>query len=360
MIKNHKWKAIISSVVILLPMLFGLAFWNQLPANIVSHWGGDGVADGVAPKAFIVFGMPLILLTIQWLMLLATAVLEKNKQQNNKIVAISYGIVPVMSLVIHVFIYSIALEKAWDLSALIPVVIGGLFMYIGNYLPKTTRNRTMGIKLHWTMGNDENWNKTHRLGGKLWFWGGLVIIASALLPIKVSIAMVIVMIVVSTIVPTVYSYSIYKKHKAAGIEYEPVFNKKGDKVAVWITAIAVPIILIGVVVLMLTGDISVNFQEVDFTITASYAEDMTIRYEELDSIEYRESFDIGTREMGFGSPRLSTGTFKNEEFGRFTLYAYTQGEGAVVLKKGDKVLVLVGKTAEETKAIYESIAEKVQ
>ena len=63
--------------------------------------------------------------------------------------------------------------------------------------------------------------------------------------------------------------------------------------------------------------------------------------------------------MGFGSPRLSTGTFTNDEFGRYTIYAYTRGEGAVVLKRGDKVLVIVGKTAEETKAIYDTLAAKV-
>lgn len=360
MIKNHKWKAIISSVVILLPMLFGLIVWNQLPANMISHWGGDGVADGTAPKAFMVFGMPLILLAFQWLMLLLESVLQKDRPQNHKIVSIMYGIVPATSLVVHIFIYSVALEKNWDLFALIPVLIGVLFMYIGNYLPKTTRNRTMGIKLRWTMGNDENWQKTHRLGGKLWFWGGLLMLGSALLPIKYTIAAMIAMIVMGVAVPTIYSYSIYKKHKAEGIEYEPVFNKKSDKVAFWITAIVVPLILAGVAVLMFTGNIEVTYGETDFQIVASYADDLTVSYEEVETIEYRESFDIGAREIGFGSPRLSTGTFKNEEFGRYTIYAYTQGEGAVVLKNGGDVLVIVGKTAEDTKAIYDTLTEKIE
>ena len=359
MIKNHKWKAVISSVVILLPIVFGLIFWNQLPNNMVSHWGADGVADGVAPKGFIVFGMPLILLALQWILLLVEAVLHNKNPQNSKIVTIKYVIMPVLSLVVHALIYSVSLGKDWNLFALIPVLMGVLFVYIGNYLPKTTRNRTMGMKLRWTMGNDENWNKTHRLGGRIWFWSGLVIVASALLPIKITVAVMIGMILVSTVVPAVYSYCIYKKHKAEGIAYEPVFNKKSDKAAIWITAIAVPLIFVVVGVLMFTGNVEVSYTEADFTIDASYANAVTIRYEDVDSLEYRESFDIGMREMGFGSPRLSTGTFKNEDFGRYTLYAYTQGEGAVVLRKGDKVLVIVGKTTEETKAIYDTLAEKI-
>jgi len=360
MIKKHKWRAIISSVIILLPMLFGLAVWKQLPDSMVSHWGADGVADGSASKALMVFGMPLLLLAIHWLMLLLETVLEKNNTQNRKIVGIMYGIIPALSLVVHVFIYSIALGKEWNLFALLPVFLGFVFMYIGNYLPKTTRNRTAGIKLTWTMGNDENWQKTHRLGGKLWFWGGLVIMASALLPVKIAIAVLIAMIVVAVVVPTIYSYSIYKKHKAEGIEYEPVFDKKSDKIGKWITIVVLPLILLGVTVVMFTGNISVSYTETDFTITASYAEDLTIRYEDVDSVEYRESFSIGSREMGFGSPRLSTGTFRNEAFGRYTLYAYTRGEGAVVLKNGDAVLVIVAKTAEETRQIYETLSAKIK
>ena len=360
MIKNHKWKAIISSVVILLPILFGLIFWNQLPESMVSHWGADGVADGTSSKAFIVFGMPLILLGLHWLMLLLSAVMEKNsKPQNGKIVAISYGIIPVISLVIHVFIYSIAFGKDWNLFSLIPLFLGAMFAFIGNYLPKTTRNRTFGIKQRWTMGNDENWNKTHRLGGKIWFWGGLVIIATALLSPELSIAAMVIMIAAGIVAPTIYSYTIYQKHKAEGVEYEPVFNKKSDKTAAWITAVAVPLILISVGVLMFTGNVEVNFSEEDFQIVASYMDDLTVRYEDIDSLEYRDAISVGYREMGYNSARLSLGTFKNDEFGRYTLYAYTQGEGAVILRSGEKVLVIVAQTADETRTIYDSLLVRI-
>ena len=340
-------------------MVFGLIMWKQLPATMASHWGADGVADGSASKTFIVIGMPLILLALQWLLLLAEAVIEKNNPKNDKLAAICYGIVPAISLVVHAFIYSVALEKEWNLFMLLPVLLGVMFMVIGNYMPKTTRNRTMGIKLRWTMGNDENWNKTHRLGGKIYFWGGLAVLASALLPLKLSVAVLIVMIIVSVVVPSVYSYLIYKKHKAEGIEYEPVFDKKNDKVALRITQIFVPLILVGVAILMFTGDIEVYYGDKDFQIVASYMDDLTVRYDEVETIEYRETFDVGAREMGYGSAKLSMGTFKNKEFGRYTIYAYTQGEGAVVLKKGDQVLVIIGKTAEETKLIYDTLAEKI-
>lgn len=51
---------------------------------------------------------------------------------------------------------------------LVPVLLGLLFLWVGNYFPKLRRNRTLGIKVSWTLGNEENWNRTHRFAGKVW------------------------------------------------------------------------------------------------------------------------------------------------------------------------------------------------
>ncbi|MBQ3000815.1 MAG: SdpI family protein [Oscillospiraceae bacterium] len=360
MIKNNKKMAILSSVVALLPILLGVILWNRLPETMISHWGGDGVADGTASKAFMVFGMPLIFLALHWLCILGMTLDKKSTQHNRKIVAIIFWMIPVLSCAVNAMMYGIALEKEWNFFVIMPALIGVLFLLMGNYLPKTTRNRTMGIKLRWTMGNDENWQKTHRLGGRLWVVGGILLIFSAFLPMEFSVGVLIAVIAMSVIVPTVYSYRLYKKHKAAGIEYEPVFDKKSDKIALWITAICVPLILIGTTVLMLVGDVSVTLEGEEFVVEASFSETLHIPYENVDSVEYRDSFDIGNREYGFGSPRLSTGVFQNKEFGRYTLYAYTNGEGCIVLRRGDEILVIALKTAEETKAVYDSLAAKVK
>ena len=231
MIKKNKWTVILSSIATLLPILCGLLYWEQLPQSMVSHWGGDGVADGTAPKEFMVFGMPLIFLALHWLCMLGMTLDKKNVQSNKKIVAIIFWMMPVFSCVVNGMMYSVALEKEWNFFVIMPVLLGGMFLFIGNYLPKTTRNRTMGIKLPWTMGNDENWQKTHRLGGHLWVVGGILLICSAFLSIEISIGVLIAVACLGGLVPSIYSYQLYKKHKAAGIEYEPVFNKKSDKFA---------------------------------------------------------------------------------------------------------------------------------
>lgn len=359
MIKKYKWSAILSSVAILLPALFGVLVWNQLPENMVSHWGGDGAADGSAPKAFMVFGMPTLLLAIHWLCLLLTSLDKRYAPQNKKIARIIFWLMPALSVLVNGIIYGTALEPEWDFFMLLPLFLGVLFIVLGNYMPKTTRNRHMGMKTRWTIGNDENWQKTHRLAGILQVISGVLMLISALFPVELCFGMLAVAIVLSVVVPTVYSYMLYRKHKAAGIAYEPVFDKKGDKVALWITAIMVPLILAGVSVLMFTGDIGVTYKETEFTITTSFWEDLTVSYDEVDSIEFRESYDMGTRVSGFGAARLSLGNFKNDEFGKYTLYAYTGCKACIVIRSGERVLVLTAENAADTKILYEALKARI-
>ena len=109
------------------------------------------------------------------------------------------------------------LGKEPEVAGIVPVLLGVLFVWIGNYLPKLRRNSTLGVKVSWTLGNEENWNRTHRFAGKLWVGGGLLLLLGALLPLR---AMVWVMICVTAalgIAPIAYSYAIFRQHRKAGV-----------------------------------------------------------------------------------------------------------------------------------------------
>ena len=86
--------------------------------------------------------------------------------------------------------------------------MGLLFIIIGNLLPKCRQSYTMGIKLPWTLNNEENWNKTHRFGGKVWVVGGVIIMATAFAG---SFWILLGMLIVMMALPTVYSYCLYRK-----------------------------------------------------------------------------------------------------------------------------------------------------
>ena len=72
MFKKYKLQIIVSSIVILLPVLFGLLMWDNLPDIMTTHWGADGTADGFSGKVFAVFGLPCVLLAVHLICLLFT------------------------------------------------------------------------------------------------------------------------------------------------------------------------------------------------------------------------------------------------------------------------------------------------
>ncbi len=359
MIKNNKLKTLISSIIILIPILFGLIFWNELPYTMTTHWGADGVADGFGSKAFAVFLLPLILLVVHIVMLLVSTLDKNHKNQNKKAMGIIFWIIPFVSLFTNGIIYSIAFEKEFGFELLTPIFFGALFILIGNYMPKVVQNKTLGIKIYWTLGNEENWNKTHRLGGKLWVIGGIAMLFCIFLPLKIMATALLIITFAMIIVPMVYSYSIYRKHKKEGVVYTRVVTGKGEKIAVKISAVLVPLILVGTMVLMFTGDINIDYDDDSFEIEASYYDDIEIDYSDIDNIEYRENYDAGIRTYGFASARLSMGNFKNDEFGNYTRYAYTRCKSCVILESNGKVLIINGKNTADTKKIFNLLSSKI-
>ena len=208
MIKKNLKLLIITSVIILLPILAGVILWNQLPDPMPSHWNAAGEIDGWSSKPFAVFGMPFILVAAQWLCLLGTAADPKKKNHSDKIIHLVLWVIPVLSVVMHTFTYLIALGYDVRMEVVMPIFIGLIFVIIGNYMPKCKQNYTIGIKIPWTLNNEENWNKTHRFAGFIWVICGVAIMLTGFLGsfwIFLPIALVMV------IVPVVYSYLLHRK-----------------------------------------------------------------------------------------------------------------------------------------------------
>lgn len=358
LIKNNKWKLIISSLVILLPIAVGLILWDQLPAAMNTHWGIDGKADSSASRAFAVFGLPAIILAVHWLCLFITSFDKKNKGQNKKVFSLIFFIIPFVSLFASFTVYAFAFGMEFDMIAVMLIVIGLLFVIIGNYMPKCRQNSTIGIKLPWTLANEENWNATHRLGGKLWVGGGAVIMLSVFLPNIVRLIIFAVLLLTMVTVPTVYSADYHKKQVKAGTadEGEVKALAKKSKPAVIISVIATIVILALCGVLCFTGDIAVECGESSFTVKADYYDDLTVEYAAIESVDYIENDDVGVRAFGFGSPRLCMGTFKSDTYGKHTRYSYTGVKACVVIKVSDETLVIGGKNDSESLRIYEELS----
>lgn len=359
MIKKNKWKLLFSSIVTLFPIVFGLIFWDKLPAEMTTHWGFDGNADGWMNKASTVFLLPVILLAIHWLCVLVSLKLPGGEDQHPKLMGIVLWIIPIVSLFAHGSVYMVAFGIKVQPLYLTNLLIGLLFIVLGNYMPKAKRNPAMGIKVKWALENEENWYATHRFGGKVYVIGGFLLLVGIFLPIPAGLWVSGGILLALILIPTVYSYQYYKKQVKAGTYTANPVVIPNSKVAKRITLVMVPLILALVAVLMFSGNVEVSYQETSFTVDSSFWSALTVEYESITNIEYRGEGVPGTRTNGIGSARLLAGLFQNEEFGLYTRYTYTGSDPCVVLHVGDKILVIGSTDAAATKAIYETIQAKI-
>lgn len=212
MIKKNKWKIIFTSVIILLPVLAGLILWNKLPDTVPTHWGASGEVDGYSNKAFAVLGIPLVMLVIHWICIFVSMLDPKHRNVEGKPLGVVLWICPLMSLLCGFLILSAALGYDFSVEIIMPIIIGILFIVIGNYLPKCRHNYTIGIKLPWTLNDEENWNHTHRFAGPVWVIGGIMLMALSLVPSNVVFILLMVVVILMVSIPTIYSYVYYRRH----------------------------------------------------------------------------------------------------------------------------------------------------
>lgn len=208
MFKENKKTLFITCAVILLPIIAGLLLWDRLPDRIPTHWGMGGEVDGWSGKGFAVFAMPALMLGIQLLCFFVTASDPKRGNIRRKYLSMVLWIIPVLSVMTSCISYAVALGAQIRVEQVIPGFIGLMFVIIGNYMPKFQQSYTLGIKLPWTLSSEENWNRTHRFGGRIWALGGIGVLFCTLMGWGMAS---IVILAVVVIVPTIYSYVLYRK-----------------------------------------------------------------------------------------------------------------------------------------------------
>ncbi len=211
--KNNKWKLIISSVLILLPILFGVIVWDKLPERVPMHWGMNGEPDGWGSRAVAVFVMPAVLLALHSLCLFVTSRDSKNCGQNRKVLRLIFWLVPLVSFFVSAMMYASTLGERVSVVKAAHIFIGLVFLLVGNYLPKCKQNYTIGIKIKWTLENEANWNATHRAAGKVWVVGGILTILSAFLPQGMMPWVMVAVMFLLILFPLIYSYVFKKKTK---------------------------------------------------------------------------------------------------------------------------------------------------
>lgn len=211
MIKKNKLSVIIASLLTVAPIFAGLILWGKLPERMPTHWGINGEADGFSSKPFAVFALPLIMLALLWVCLFFTAKDVKNKNQNPKIQNAVIWIVPILSCVVSAVTYCTALGFNINVTSILFFALGVMAIVLGNYMPKCTPNRTIGVRVTWTLKSEENWYRTHRFAGIVWFFAGILLLICGFLPKSFAAIAALPILLVLAGAPILYSFILHKK-----------------------------------------------------------------------------------------------------------------------------------------------------
>lgn len=330
---------------------------------IKKNWGKIVLTSAVVLAASLAGGygwvMPVVMLAAHLLCLLSAFGDKRIHTQSRKALGILFWIMPVGSVLLAVISRISESGADDDLASLImDCGLGLLFLIMGNYMPKFRQNGVIGIRVKWTLENEENWAMTHRFAGKCLMIAGCCCILFAFLPLGMAGDLLcMAAILIAVLIPGIYSWRYYKRQLQSGkVEKKPVSQKALIRGSIFAAAI-----IIFSVWVLFTGSMHMVYDKESFTIETPDWKDLTISYDEITSLDYLEEDPSGNfadrRTNGFGNLVLGMGTFKNDLYGTYTRYTYTSCPSCVVLTVDGQTVVLNGKDKAATKEIYERLEE---
>jgi uncharacterized membrane protein len=206
-------------IVFIIPAAYLAIIWQSLPAKVPMHYNLNGEVDRMGSKTELIF-LLLVITAVN----IGTYLLLKNvhridpkkhaQENRDRMLRMGFIISVFISAILCVLIYNSANEISQFLPGIIFSAVGLLLSFMGNYMYNIKPNYFAGFRVPWTLDNEENWRRTHHLGGKLWFIGGLVIaIVCLFLPFRFAFIFFIAVIAIMTIIPLVYSYRLYRQQK---------------------------------------------------------------------------------------------------------------------------------------------------
>lgn len=218
-----KQALIINSTIVAIMLAFSIWAWIKLPegVQIPVHFNLQGQADRYGGKFEGLLALPLLAMGLTGLMALIPRIEPRKKHRSDSSVATSATVITsvVMLAVTHYSIIAIAVGKTVNITTITSIMMGILFIVMGNYLSKTRSNFFFGVRTPWTLSSELAWRKTNRLGAWLFvFYGMSFILAGIIGNSLLCIGLLVSSLIVSLVIFPIYSYYIWKKDPAKKAE----------------------------------------------------------------------------------------------------------------------------------------------
>lgn len=207
-------KEIVPIFVIIIMAIFALSLYMApCITKVPTHWNAQGEIDAYSSKTFAVLFFPLLTIAMYLLMLFLprTDPLKENYQYFEK----QYYFIRLMLVLMFagIFFFMFLATMGYKLNIMYFIVpfLSVFFIIMGIFMPKIKKNWFVGIKTPWTLQSDEVWIKTHKFARTSMIIGGILAFFTVFLKSEVAFSFFITVVLVSALLPVLYSYLVYRK-----------------------------------------------------------------------------------------------------------------------------------------------------
>jgi uncharacterized membrane protein len=214
---NKRWLGI---VFIVLTLIFSLIVFNQLPAQVATHFNARGQPDGWSSRSLASFMLPLIAVGMVFVLNTLPRILPRheNFEQFENTYWLLCNLVIGLLCALHIVVLGRSLGWPINIATAVLLAVGITFIVIGNLLPRTRSNWLMGIRTPWTLESETVWSETHRLGGRTFIAGGIITLLTPFLPARIQPWVAICALGIAGFIPVVYSYVVWRREKTLKTE----------------------------------------------------------------------------------------------------------------------------------------------
>lgn len=206
---------IVAIIITLIPVIYLAIIWKEMPAEVAVHFDKYGKPDAFGSRL-----QTLLMTAFMSIVAIGTYVLVVNAHRFDKRRKLVPGQFDNIAMLTVVFVTVLNLTTVFNslnpdvvlLDKIIVPAIGLFFIFMGNIMYNIKPNKFVGIRVPWTLNDDDNWKMTHRMGSKLFFVGGLLITLVALgFPVDVASMFLTAVALLIAITTTLYSYLYHRK-----------------------------------------------------------------------------------------------------------------------------------------------------
>lgn len=207
-------KELIIWVILIVPFIFSVYYWDNVPQQMITHWGIDGKPNGWSNKNVGLFGMPM-LSVVMYLLFLVYPKIDPKKRNfelfGNAYYVIRLSIAAFIGILSVIVLY-VNMGCQINIGKTVITMVSLLMLLYGNVLGNIRHNYFVGIRVPWTLNNEEVWRLTHRLAGKIWVIASIIMLPICIFVPVSSLTWIFIAYMTGIFIyPMYFSYKTYKE-----------------------------------------------------------------------------------------------------------------------------------------------------